>query len=140
MADLLDQRAAIRLLRDNGYRRTVGGTHAVKMVKSGVRPITLPRNRGQTYGKGLTHEILKEAGFTSMEEACRSRSPSARSSGSFWSEVAELPGCFASGRTLEELREALAESVGLYLWDRPAPTPARTLALGTSRVEVWPPP
>ncbi len=37
----------------------------------------------------------------------------------FWSEVAELPGCFASGRTLGELHEALGESVGLYLYDSP---------------------
>jgi predicted RNase H-like HicB family nuclease len=29
----------------------------------------------------------------------------------YWSEVTELPGCFASGRTLEELREALQEAV-----------------------------
>jgi predicted RNase H-like HicB family nuclease len=35
----------------------------------------------------------------------------------FWSEVRELPGCFASGRTLDELAEALQESVGLYLDD-----------------------
>jgi predicted RNase H-like HicB family nuclease len=35
----------------------------------------------------------------------------------FWSEVSELPGCFASGRTLGELAEALEESVGLYLND-----------------------
>ena len=31
------------------------------------------------------------------------------------STVAQLPGCFASGRTLSELREALREAVGLYL-------------------------
>ena len=29
---------------------------------------------------------------------------------SFWSEISELPGCFASGGTLEELREALGEA------------------------------
>ncbi|HEY3727881.1 MAG TPA: type II toxin-antitoxin system HicB family antitoxin [Solirubrobacteraceae bacterium] len=55
---------------------------------------------------------------------------------SFWSEVAELPGCFASGGTLEELREALAESVGLYLWDAPARLPPRMLAVGESRIEI----
>ncbi|MGH2891199.1 MAG: type II toxin-antitoxin system HicB family antitoxin [Solirubrobacteraceae bacterium] len=41
-------------------------------------------------------------------------------SGTLWSEVPELPGCFASGRTLSELSEALAEAIGLYLWDLPA--------------------
>jgi predicted RNase H-like HicB family nuclease len=32
-----------------------------------------------------------------------------------WAEVAELPGCFASGRDLDELDEALAEAISLYL-------------------------
>jgi len=41
--------------------------------------------------------------------------------GSYWSEVRELPGCFASGRTLEELADALEEAVGMCL-DDPATT------------------
>lgn len=32
-----------------------------------------------------------------------------------WAEVAEMPGCFASGRNVEELNEALADAMGLYL-------------------------
>ncbi len=32
-----------------------------------------------------------------------------------WAEVSELPGCFASGRDMSELREALNEAVSLYL-------------------------
>jgi predicted RNase H-like HicB family nuclease len=35
--------------------------------------------------------------------------------GSYWAEVVELPGCFASGRSLDELTEALEESIRLYL-------------------------
>ena len=37
--------------------------------------------------------------------------------GSYWAEIKELPGCFASGATLDELSEALAEAVSLYLAD-----------------------
>jgi predicted RNase H-like HicB family nuclease len=37
--------------------------------------------------------------------------------GSFWAEVLDLPGCFASGGSLDELREALEEAVALYLTD-----------------------
>lgn len=37
--------------------------------------------------------------------------------GGFWAEVLELPGCFATGDTLDELREALEESIALYLHD-----------------------
>jgi predicted RNase H-like HicB family nuclease len=32
-----------------------------------------------------------------------------------WAEVDELPGCFASGRDMDELQEALSEAVSQYL-------------------------
>jgi predicted RNase H-like HicB family nuclease len=32
-----------------------------------------------------------------------------------WAEVEELPGCFASGQDLDELMEAVAEAISLYL-------------------------
>jgi predicted RNase H-like HicB family nuclease len=32
-----------------------------------------------------------------------------------WAEVRELPGCFAAGTDMEELREALSEAISLYL-------------------------
>ncbi len=35
--------------------------------------------------------------------------------GGYWADVAELPGCFASGDTLDELFESLKEGVALYL-------------------------
>ena len=35
--------------------------------------------------------------------------------GSYWAEVDGLPGCFASGHDLDELREAIVEAITLYL-------------------------
>jgi predicted RNase H-like HicB family nuclease len=35
--------------------------------------------------------------------------------GSYWAEVPDLPGCFASGDTLDELFKSLQEGVALYL-------------------------
>lgn len=35
--------------------------------------------------------------------------------GSLWAEIDELPGCFASGATPDELVEALHEAIELYL-------------------------
>jgi predicted RNase H-like HicB family nuclease len=35
--------------------------------------------------------------------------------GSYWAEVKELPGCFASGRDLDEVNEGLIEAIGLVL-------------------------
>lgn len=32
-----------------------------------------------------------------------------------WAEVDDLPGCFAAGRDMDELREALSEAISLYL-------------------------
>ncbi len=40
--------------------------------------------------------------------------------GSYWAEVVELPGCFASGETLDELFEALREGIAAYLAERPS--------------------
>jgi predicted RNase H-like HicB family nuclease len=54
----------------------------------------------------------------------------------YWSEIARLPGCFASGRTLSELHEALAEAVGLYLWNEPASLRPEQLAVGAGEIEV----
>jgi len=35
--------------------------------------------------------------------------------GMYWAEVKELPGCFASGRSLDELKEALFEAIAMCL-------------------------
>ncbi len=58
--------------------------------------------------------------------------------GSFWAEVSELPGCFASGRTLDELVEALAEAVGLYLWDLPAELHGAPTGVGETQIVASP--
>ncbi len=38
-----------------------------------------------------------------------------REDGSYWADVPELPGCFASGDTLDLLFDSLSEGVALYL-------------------------
>ena len=35
--------------------------------------------------------------------------------GSYWAEIEELPGCFASGETLDELMAGLREAIALCL-------------------------
>ncbi len=37
--------------------------------------------------------------------------------GILWGRVVELPGCFATGETLDELAEALGEAIALYQAD-----------------------
>ena len=54
----------------------------------------------------------------------------------FWSEIEELPGCFASGRTLAELREALAEAVGLYLSGPPVDLDRQPIQQGRLTLRV----
>jgi predicted RNase H-like HicB family nuclease len=57
----------------------------------------------------------------------------------YWSQIRELPGCFASARTLDELSEALGEAVGLYLWDRPVQLGDQALRVGEVNIAVEPP-
>jgi predicted RNase H-like HicB family nuclease len=69
--------------------------------------------------------------------------------GSLWAEVVELPGCFASGDTLDELRDALEEAISLYVTDDPgggmlgamkqvadSDRPVKPMSIGELRVRV----
>ena len=38
-----------------------------------------------------------------------------REGGSYWADVPELPGCFASGDSLDELFDSLREGIRLYM-------------------------
>lgn len=57
--------------------------------------------------------------------------------GSYWGEVVELPGCFASGFTMDELIEGLAEAISLVLMDDPGAVKiVNTEPASTPRMEV----
>ncbi len=69
--------------------------------------------------------------------------------GSLWAEVLELPGCFASGDTLDALRDALEEAISLYVTDDPgggtlgamkqvadSGRPVKPMSIGELRVRV----
>lgn len=64
MAKLLSQKRARRLLEKNGWVKTEGGKHNIKMEKPGERPITLPMHHGEDYSRSLTAAILKQAGLS----------------------------------------------------------------------------
>ena len=51
---VLNQRAARKLLEENGWAMTRGGKHVVKMTKPGERPITLPHHKNRDYPPGLS--------------------------------------------------------------------------------------
>jgi predicted RNase H-like HicB family nuclease len=58
--------------------------------------------------------------------------------GVLWGQVVELPGCFATGETLDELTEAVGEAIALYQADtQPAPvaTPRTQGRSGRYRVD-----
>lgn len=54
--------------------------------------------------------------------------------GSYWAEAVELPGCFASGDTLDELADALDESVRLYLSEQGSPQPVGPIEIAEMKV------
>ncbi|MGN6258573.1 MAG: type II toxin-antitoxin system HicA family toxin [Solirubrobacterales bacterium] len=63
MAATLNQKKAIRLLEQNGWKRSRGGKHQAKMIKDERRPITLPAHKGHDYSHGLAAAILRQAGL-----------------------------------------------------------------------------
>ncbi len=64
---------------------------------------------------------MEKGGAVTEEEILKLRAIVHRDDdGSYWAEVKELPGCFASGFSLDELHEALRESVALYLDSAPS--------------------
>jgi predicted RNA binding protein YcfA (HicA-like mRNA interferase family) len=68
MANTLNQRQAIRLMQRNGWQRTSGGKHGVKMLKKGERPFPLPHHQGRDYGRGLTKSVLEKSGIDRINE------------------------------------------------------------------------
>jgi len=63
MKGTLNQKQAVKLLRENGWRVSRGGKHQVKMTKPGCRPVTLPQHKGRDYPPGLAQAILRQAGL-----------------------------------------------------------------------------
>src|SRR5207237_4161548 len=59
-----------------------------------------------------SHDKLRTLGLRPMELHASIHEDD---DGKFWAEVRELPGCFASGATLDELHEALVEAIGMCL-------------------------
>lgn len=53
---------------------------------------------------------------------------------SYWATVDSLPGCFAAGDTLDELRASLADSISAYLSTEDHRVEVRILE--TDRIEV----
>jgi predicted RNase H-like HicB family nuclease len=124
---------ARRLARGAGYTERKAGRHQLALVKPGHPTLSLSHHGNRSYQAGMSHEIRKQ-----IEAAMELTVTVHAEGGEFWSQVAELPGCFGTGRTLRELREELAEGIGLCLWDGPAVLSAEELAVGESRITARP--
>jgi predicted RNase H-like HicB family nuclease len=59
--------------------------------------------------------------------------------GTYWAEVEELPGCFASGQTLDELFESLREAIDLVADSKNPAGAGRSLRLTTAVLSDKPP-
>jgi predicted RNase H-like HicB family nuclease len=113
----LNQRAAQKLLERSGWVRAVGGKHSVKMEKQGRRPITPPRQPRAAVQRRADAGDPSLGRIGLMARVSFHAVVHREADGSFWAEVKELPGCFASGFGMEELQEALLEAIQLSLPD-----------------------
>ncbi|MGA2864809.1 MAG: type II toxin-antitoxin system HicB family antitoxin [Verrucomicrobiota bacterium] len=53
--------------------------------------------------------------------------------GGFWAEVPSLPGCYSQGRTLEDVRQNIAEAIQAHL--ETLQEESSTLSAGSARIE-----
>lgn len=56
--------------------------------------------------------------------------------GGFWAEVREWPGCLATGRSLDELAEALLEAIALYVAPEQASPPTVRVQVTELRLSI----
>jgi len=57
----MTQKQWIKLLEDAGGAKGTGGKHQVRMTKPGHRPITLPANKREAYGKRFESALRRQA-------------------------------------------------------------------------------
>ena len=62
MKGTLNQKKAIKLLKENGWTQARGGKHQVKMTKPGSRPITLPQHKGRDYQPAWSRRFSNRQG------------------------------------------------------------------------------
>jgi predicted RNase H-like HicB family nuclease len=66
--------------------------------------------------------------------------PAEPDEGGFWAEVLELPGCFASGDTLDELESDVRDAIDVYLSslrDRGEPIPEGKGSVSEDGIRRW---
>ena len=111
----------------HGWTETLGGKHVIKMEKPGRRPIThmtrvavvIPPACGPRFSERQAWPVMDEVILDDTPEdvstlGSRYHVTVHQERADFWAEVDELPGCFASGRDLAELKEAVLEAIELY--------------------------
>jgi predicted RNase H-like HicB family nuclease len=59
-----------------------------------------------------------QGGFITLRPPMEFHAKVHEEDGSYWAEVEELPGCFASGKDLNELQEALIEAIDMCLTEK----------------------
>ena len=105
-------------------------------------PEVRPRG-GRAGNERLTRHssLVKQAGRESMEDqAWSSRSSSTRSAGASGQRSRSYRGASRPARRWRSSATALAEAVGLYLWDLPARLQGRPTGTGETRITVTPAP
>jgi predicted RNase H-like HicB family nuclease len=134
--DVLDRVGTLAMAGDSGYALTehVAGYFGVtpkaiaelvkknrnELEESGYRSLTGPELR--EFKHRLSGEPMSQAARVAvfprravLNLAMLMEGNEVAQAVRTWAKIVEMPGCFASGDTMEELHEALEEAIGLYL-------------------------
>ena len=109
-------RDAIKMLESDGWRLLVTrGSHRQFKHPSKPGRVTVAGKPSDDIPPGTLSSILKQAGYRNEHEMKRYAIVIEKAEANFGGYVPDLPGCVATGATVEETESLLREAIALHL-------------------------
>ena len=112
------------------------GTDVLSNTRSYVKTSLSDRAKKSDYARTSPRPSCDRRAYTKGEKQRVYRVLVHEEDGAYGAEVEGLPGCFASGQDLDELREAVVEAITLDLERRPGGPPQATATAHVDEMRV----
>jgi predicted RNase H-like HicB family nuclease/predicted RNA binding protein YcfA (HicA-like mRNA interferase family) len=109
-------RDVLRLLRSEGwFEVSMRGSHRQFKHRTRLGRVTVSGKPNDDLAVGTRNSILKQAGLRNRQISMRYAIVIEKAEGNFSSYVPDLPGCIATGATLEETERAIRDAIAFHL-------------------------